>query len=275
MWRVLAGSSPSTLVPLQNSPKHGFETAISAPTGMGVFEVQALDSRGNVLSTSPTTTVPPHIGITGRTAFVSRSGTGGLPAVCDNGFTCHIVVTITAGRTVMARTGSEQIPANGGGVIYFSLTRAGRSKLAHARGRRLLVRLIGTSGKLTLNRLITLVPFSTSGAAPARNDRQSSTLQLVGLTDFVSANGVGGILAECVASTPCHTSTTVSAGGRVIATTGTELLGARDLGYLIFPLNSAGKSMLARARGNQLGAQVRISDGGASASGSISLVRFR
>ena len=256
-------------------PKNGFETAVSAPTGMGVFEVQALDSKGNVLSTSPTASVGPHIGIAGRTAFVSRSGTGGLPAVCDNGFTCHIAVTITSGRTVIARTGTEKIPGNGGGIIYFSLTGAGRSMLAHARGRRLLVRLTGNSGKLKLNRLITLIPFSTSGAAPARNASQSPSLRLVGLTDFVSSNGVGGILAECLASTPCHTRTTVSVGSTVIATTGSELLGGRGVGYLIFSLTSAGKSMLAHARGNQLGADVKISDGASSASGAVSLVQFR
>ena len=274
-WRVLAGSSPSRLAPLLTTPKQGFEMGISAPTGMGVLAVQALDSRGNVLSTSPTATVGPHIGVAGRAAFVSGSGTGGLPAVCDNGFTCHIAVTITAGRTLIARTGSEHIPANGGGIIFFSLTGAGRSMLAHARGHRLLVRLSGKSGKLSLNRLITLVPFSTSGAAPARSASQSPTLQLVGLTDFVSSNGVGGILAECLASTACHTRTTVSVGSTVVATTGTELLGARDVGYLIFSLTSAGKSMLDHARGNQLGAQVKISDGASSASGAVSLVRFR
>jgi hypothetical protein len=147
--------------------------------------------------------------------------------------------------------------------------------LAHARGHRLLVRLSGKSGKLALNRLITLVSFSTSGAAPARSDGQSSSLRLLGLTDFVSSSGVGGILAQCLGSTPCHTRTTLSVGGTVIATTGPELLGARDVGYLIFSLTSTGRSMLARARGNQLGAQVRLSDGDATASGEISLVRFR
>ena len=164
-------------------PKQGFETAVSAPTGMGTFEVQALDSGGNVLSTSPAATVGPHIGIAGRTAFVSGSGTGGLPAVCDNGFACHIAVTITAGRTVVARTGTEKIPGNGGGIIYFSLTGAGRSLLAHARGNRLLVRLNGNSGKLSLNRLITLVRFSTSGAAPAHSASQSGSLRVLGGTN--------------------------------------------------------------------------------------------
>jgi Arylsulfotransferase (ASST) len=275
-WRVLAGSSPGSLSQLTTIAKHGFETSLSAPTGQPVFEVQALDSKGHVLATSPAATAPPHIGIAGRTAFVSGNGTGGLPALCDNGSTCHISITISAGRTVIARTGAEQIPANGGGIIYFSLTGAGRSMLAHARGRRLLVRLSGHDvSKLTLNRLITLIPFSTRGSAPARKASQGASLQFVGLTDFVSSNGVGGILAECLASTPCHTRTTVSVGRTVIATTGPELLGSRDVGYLIFSLTSAGRSMLARARGNQLGAQVSISDGPASASGQVALVRFR
>ena len=275
-WRVLAGTSSSTLVPLQTSPRTNFETSISAPTGVGDFEVQALNSNGNVIGTSPMVTAKPHIGIAGRTAFVSGSGTGGLPAVCDNGRTCHIAITLTSGRTVIARTGSEQVPANGGGIIFFSLTGAGRSMLAHARGGRLLVRLTGSASKtLTLNRLITLAPFSTSGAAPARSASQSSTLRILGLSDFVSSGGTGGILAECLASTPCHTKTTVSVGNTVVASTGSELLGARDVGYLIFSLTSAGKSMLEHARGNQLGAAVTITDGGATAHGNLALVRFR
>ena len=47
------------------------------------------------------------------------------------------------------------------------------------------------------------------------------------------------------------------------------------LSYLIFTLTSAGRSMLAHAGGNQLGAAVTISDGGAAARGQVALVRFR
>jgi len=275
-WRVLAGTSANTLVPLQTANWNGFETAIAAPSGVADFEVQALGSGGNVLATSPMATAKPHIGVAGRTAFVGRGGTGGLPAICDNGRTCHVSVTATVGRTVVARTGSEQIPANGSGIIYFTLNGAGRSMLAHARGHRLLVHLSGSASKtLTLNRFITLIPFATAGATPAHTASQSSTLRILGLTDFVSSGGTGGILAECLASTPCHTKTTVSVGGTVIASTGSELLGARDVGYLIFSLTSAGRSMLAHAHGNQLGASVTITDGGATAHGNISLVGFR
>ncbi len=275
-WRVLAGPSPGSLSPLMTARKRGFETAMSAATGEPVFAVQALGSKGQVLATSGTVSVGPHIGVVGRSAFVSSGGTGALPAVCINSSTCHIAVTITVGRTVVARTGQEQIPAQAGGLIYFSLTGAGRSMLAHARGHRLLVHMTGQDvSKLRFSRFITLVPFSTSGSAPERNASQAPSLQILGLTDFVSAGGVGGILAECLASSPCHTKTTVTVGNTVVASTGSELLGAHSVGYLIFSLSSAGRSMLEHAHGNQLGAGVTISDGAATARGQVALVRFR
>jgi hypothetical protein len=275
-WRVLAGPSAGSLSQLMTARKGGFETGMSANTGMPVFEVQALGSKGQVLATSGAASVGPHIGISGRSAFVSSSGVGGLPAVCLNSSTCHIAVTITNGRTVIAKTGSEQVPAGAGGIIYFTLTGTGRSLLAHARNHRLLVHMTGQDvSTLKFSRYITLVPFSTSGAAPARTASQSPSLQILGLTDFVSSNGVGGILAQCLASTPCHTKTTVSVGKTVVASTGSELLGARSVGYLIFSLTSAGRSMLEHARGNQLGAAVTISDGPSTAHAQVALVRFR
>jgi hypothetical protein len=275
-WRLLAGQSSGTLSPLMIARKGGFETGMAASTGAPVFEVQALGSSGQVLATSGATSVGPHIGVGGRSAFVSSTGVGGLPALCAYSKTCHIAVTLTVGRTVIARTGREQVPAQGGGIIYFTLTGAGRSMLAHARRHRLLVHMTGQDvSKLSFSRFITLVPFSTSGAAPARSASQSPSLQLLGLTDFVSPGGVGGILAQCLASTPCHTKTTVSVGNTVIASTGSELLGARSVGYLIFSLTSAGRSMLAHAHGNQLGISVTISDGSSTARGQVALVRFR
>ena len=43
-----------------------------------------------------------------------------------------------------------------------------------------------------------------------------------------------------------------------IARTGRELIGADELGYLIFSLTARGKTLLAHAHGNQLGARVTI-----------------
>jgi hypothetical protein len=53
-WRVLAGSSPSTLAPTTSAPSHGFETALSAPPSAADVAVQALGAHGQVLATSAT-----------------------------------------------------------------------------------------------------------------------------------------------------------------------------------------------------------------------------
>jgi hypothetical protein len=53
-WRVLAGSSPSSLAPVLTAPKSGFETTI-APAAAGPYiAVQALDGSGAVLGVSAT-----------------------------------------------------------------------------------------------------------------------------------------------------------------------------------------------------------------------------
>jgi hypothetical protein len=55
-WRVLAGSSAGSLVPIATAPKTGFETAIPIDTSATQFAVQALDESGNVLASSPAVT---------------------------------------------------------------------------------------------------------------------------------------------------------------------------------------------------------------------------
>jgi hypothetical protein len=97
----------------------------------------------------------------------------------------------------------------------------------------------------------------------------------VGATDFVNSAGTGGILVRCRAAvSPCQVTSTVSVGRSVIARTGQEYVSAGDLGYVIFSLTASGRSMLAHAPGNQLGAQVSITDGGVTATGQIALVSF-
>ena len=128
----------------------------------------------------------------------------------------------------------------------------------------------------TNNANLTLVRFSSSGKGPARNASQSPTLQFVGLTDFVSCGRSRRDPRRlCAALSPCHVKTTVSVGNTVVASTGSEFLGANELGYLTFWLTKAGEAMLARAPGNQLGATVRITNGSTTATGQLALVRFR
>ncbi len=53
-WQLLAGSSPSALVPVASAPRGGFETAITTPAAAPYVAVQALDGAGAVLGVSRT-----------------------------------------------------------------------------------------------------------------------------------------------------------------------------------------------------------------------------
>jgi Arylsulfotransferase (ASST) len=276
-WRVLAGASPGALAPVGRSGKYGFETHIHAHSASPYFAVQAFDASGHALSTSAAEALPSHVAIYGRSAFVpSGSGVGGLPVGCFTSHPCHIKTSVWAGRTLIARTGSEYLAQNSGGLVYFRLSPTGRRLLARARTHRLAVRVTardssGARASVGLN----LVPFYTAGRGPHRTLANSPTLRIVGLTDFVSNGRVGGILSACLSNTPCHAATTLSVGHTVIARTGTEFLGANELGYLMFTLTPAGRALLARAPGNQLNARVAIRAGNASATATIALVGFR
>jgi hypothetical protein len=254
------------------------------------FAVQPLDTTGAVLATSPTVATPPHIAVFGRSAFApSGPGLGGIPVGCYRGVTCHVVTTVFAGRRTIATTGTERIGANSTGLVFFKLTAKGRSLLNHARGHRLAVnvKVQDASGTKALVKMA-LVPFTTSGRGPRRSVTQASPLRIIGGTDFVSSRGVGGILAACGSATTCAVTTEVSVGRTVIARAGRELIGADELGYLIFSLTPRGRTLLAKAQGNQLGARVTVtqttpSSGAGSvsptpttirASASIALVRF-
>lgn len=274
-WQVLGGGSPSTLVPVGGAGKRGFETSIPVHSSAPYFAARALGSAGQVLATSPVTATPAHVAMYGRSVFVSGGGFGGVPASCFAYHPCRISTTVTAGRTVIARSGNEYIGQNSAGILYFRLSSAGTRMLNQARGRRLQVRISehdvsGTTATGTL----TLVPFSTSGRGPRRGVSQSRSVRVVGLTDFVSSAGVGGILADCAQSTPCRARTTISVGRTVIARTGTEFLGANEAGYLTFSLTPAGRAMLAHAPGNQLGTQVSITTGNSTTRAQLALVRF-
>lgn len=276
-WRVLAGPSAGALSPVGGAGKRGFETHIQVHSASPYFAVQALGNSGQVLTTSPAAALAPHVAVYGRSAFVPpRSGMGGLPVGCFTNHPCHLKTSIWAGRTLVARTGSEYVRNDSGGLVFFRLSPAGRRMLSHARGRRLPVAVTvkDASGARASVRL-QLIPFYTGGPGPHRSLSSSRTLRIVGLTDFVSNGWVGGILSGCVSSRPCHVTTTLSVGRTVIAHTGSEFLGANELGYLIFTLTPAGHALLAHAAGNQLAAHLVVQAGTAKTSANIALVQFR
>ena len=260
-WRVLAGSSTTApLVGVAGTRSSGASSRIVVRSAAPAFAAQPLDTTGAVLATSRTVATPPHIAVFGRSAFVpSGSGPGAIPVGCYRGVSCHVVTTVSAGRTTIATTGREGIGANSTGLVFFKLTSKGRSLLNHARGHRLAVNVTvrdvaGTKASVKL----ALVPFTTTGSGPHRSATPAPPLRIIGRTDFVSSRGVGGVLASCGSTTACSVTTVVSIGRTVIASTGRELLGADELGYLIFSLTPRGRTLLAHARGNQLGARVTI-----------------
>ncbi len=272
-WRVLGGAGPNALISVATAPIQGAQTHITVGSEFPYFAVQALGSTGQQLASSQTVATPAHVAIYGRSAFVSPTGVGGLPAGCFTGGACHLATTIVAGRTTIASTGRELIPA--GGVVHFGLSAHGRSLLARARGHRLAVQAtMRDASGATATVPVTLIPFAVSGPAPRRAVQSSPALQIIGTSDFVFADHVGGILAGCFAGAPCSVRSALSVGRTVIANTGPEVLGANELGYLIFRLTAKGHSLLRQARGNQLATQVTITDGSATAHASIALVGF-
>jgi hypothetical protein len=277
-WRVLAGESSATLQAVGDVSPHGFETGIAVRSGDPAFQVQAIGSSGQVLGVSRVAGAGEHIGLYGRSAFVSSSsGLGGIPASCFANNPCQIVVSVTSGRTVLARSSRQALGANRSGILYFRLSPAGRRMLARSRSHRLTVSVTAQNSTGFPRSTVTasLVPFSTRGAGPHRDATSTGGLSLLGTTDFVRSDlGVGGILAACATPVPCTATMTLSVGSTVIATTGPESIGGNQVGYLDYALTAAGRSMLAHAGGNQLGAHVGLA-GDSSASGDVALVGFR
>ncbi len=275
-WQVLAGSSPVALTPLGSVSSAGASATITVHDAFPYFAVQGLGSTGIALGTSPAVATPADVAIYGHSAFVSSPGIGGVPVGCLSAAACQIAGTVTAGRTTIAATGPEWIPA-GGGVLYFSLSTAGRRLLARSSTHRMPVLIAAHSaGGPTVTSTVNLVPFVTGGRGPRRALHAAPALRLVGATDFVFAGLTGGLLAGCGGNASCTTiQTSIRAGNTTIATAGPERLGANELGYLMFKLTAPGRAMLAAASGNQLGVYATVSQPGATAHAALALVGFR
>lgn len=274
-WRVLAGTSPESLQPVADVPRRNFETAMPVHSEQPYFAVQALAASDRVLAISPSVgSGSTRLSIFGRDAFV-RGGFGGISVGCFSSKPCSVAATISAGRTVVARTGREAIGAGTGGTVFFSLSPAGRSLLARARGHQLgvSVRLSGAD-RASTKADMTLVPYATRGRGPGTSFHRSASLSILGHTAFINHGGIGGLFVSCTASVACRTVTTVRSGGTVLATTGREFVGAQDLGNVFFKLSRAGQALLARNARNQLPVQVSVTAGRDVATAQIVLTRF-
>jgi hypothetical protein len=265
-WQVLGGSSPTSFTYVAPRISATARVPMVTKNAFAYWEVQALDVNGQVLGTSLATATPAHVMIFGNSAFAPRSGLGAVPVGCTGLTSCAVTTSISRGRTTFATTNREFIPA-GGGLAYFKLTSAAQKALARAHNHQLPVnvKVRSTSGP-SATRKLTLSSFTTTNPSPTRTAGQSSQLKLIGTTEFVSHGWVGGVLAECIGTTPCRATTTLLAGRTTIAKTKTETLGAGELGYLSFSLTTAGHKLLAKTKSNQLGVTATITSPAASSS---------
>ncbi len=274
-WRTLGGSNPSALATVDNSRVTGAATRIAERSAFPYYAIQAVGSAGQVLGTSAPVGARPHVVLYGRSAFVPRTGVTGVPAGCFTGTACQLSITVTSGRTLLARSGGERLNSSGG-LVFFKLNAAGLKLLARTTSGRLPVRIAirDVSGR-SASALMNLIPFTTIGSGPRRNAAPARTLMVLGLRDFVLRGATGGILAACRGPAPCPVTVKIAAGGQTVASSTSHLIGANSAGYLSFRLTGSGRALLARAAGNQLAAKVTLSDGTASASANISLSSYR
>ncbi len=257
-WLILGGSSPTSLTWTAPAITTSTRLPMVTKNSFAYWEVEALGATGQLLGTSAVVATPAKVMIFGNSAFAPTRGLGAVPVGCVGMTSCAVTTTISSGRTTFSTTKREFIP-RGGGLAYFKLTSGAQKALAKAHNHQLAVsvKVKATSGQSTTRRL-TLSSFTTRNPSPARSTGQSSQLKLIGTTEFVSHGWSGGVLAECIGTTPCVATTTLMAGRTVVAKTKAETLGAGELGYLSFKMTTAGHKLLAKITSNQLGVTATI-----------------
>ncbi len=260
-WRTLGGSNPAALAAIARTRNRGSTTTITLHSAFPFYAVQALGSGGQVLASSQTVSTSPHLALYGHSVFVPARGLVGVPAGCFTGSACHLALTISAGRRALVQTGRERLTTSAG-LVYFQMSSTARTMLARAHGHRLPVTVRARDiSNASASSSMKLVPFVTSGAGPRHSSTAvKSPLRAIGSRAFVFRNGSGGILASCTGAAPCPVKTRITARGQTIASTGSERTGANEARYLSFRLTAAGRAMLARAKGNQLGVRVTLSE---------------
>ena len=277
-WRVLGGPTANSLHMLDaNTDSQGFETAMTLHSEPRYFAVQALGTNGQVLSTSPGHVDQRHLAIFGPSVFVhSSNGFVGIPVGCFTGSDCNLSVRLRLKGAIVGQSTATHVTGGTGAMVYVQLSSTARQALQNSSNHRILLEVTarGASG-ISTTTYQTAIPYSTSGSSPSRHVSQSSSVQVADTTGFVrSSSGAGQIMVACYAAVPCELKATLSVGGTVIASTPAEHLGVAELGAQYFQLNAAGEALLAKASGNQLAAQINLTDGSATATGQVVLIGY-
>jgi hypothetical protein len=284
---LLGGRSPTALTAIET---------VSATTKFPVklqgvyayFEVQALNSLGQVIGTSVPVQTPPSVAIFGNSAYVGAKGPVGVPVACLNSAPCQLEASIFDGKKRIAHSEISSVSRHGGQLLVPLSTQTHKLVASAINSRLPATVTVTSSSGARATRPLNLVPYTISGKAPTRRAWSSTALQILAETSFVSNAWTGGILAVCKSSTPCLATTRVTLGGVALAQPKTQTLGAGEIGYLTYQLNAKAHALLREKVGNQLGARVTVttaaptSTGGAAATAGtknatalISLESFR
>ncbi len=265
-YSLLGGPSVSALTSIE-TVSAGAKFPVTLQGVYAYFEVQALNSLGQVVGASAPVEAPPSVAIFGNSAYVGATGPVGVPVACLNTIHCQVQAAIYEGKRRIARSGISAMPRYGGQLLV-PLSPQIRRLVARAETRRLPVTVTLTSRSgATATRSLNLVPYTVKGRPPARRSWSSSTLQIIGKTSFVSNAWTGGLLAACKSSTPCVATVRVSLGGVALAPVHMQTLGAGEVGYLTYQLSARAHTLLRQTVGNQMGARVTVSTIASSSTG--------
>jgi hypothetical protein len=265
-WQVLAGSSPTSLTWVGPAASTGAPFPLVTRDAFPYYEAQAIGAAGQVLGTSAPIADPTHLVIFGSSVFAPLHGLGAVPVGCYGVSPCILKTTVYVGRTALATTGAEHLSTSTG-LAYFQLTAKAQAALHRAAHHQMPVKVkVADIAGTSVTRTLTLTSFATTNPSPPRGLSQPGQVRFVGMTDFVSHGWFGGILVSCPAGTPCPTTGTITAAGKVIASTNAATVGAGEMGYLFFLLTAAGHTLLGHTTSNQLGATVTLTSTAAGAS---------
>ena len=257
-YRILAGSSPLALAQVDSvASTTKFPVALRAV--YAYYEVQALNSLGQVVGTSAPIQTPASVAIFGNSAYVGGKGPVGIPVACQNLTPCQLEAQIFDGKRRVAHSDLTGVSARGGELLV-PMSAQTHHLVTGASGHKLpvTVTLTSASGQ-KVSRPLNLIGYTISGKAPKRRTWPGSVLQILGSTSYVSNAWTGGVLAVCRTAVPCVSTVQVTLGGAALATPGTTTIGPGEIGYLTYNLNNKGHRLLKSEPGNQLGARLTVS----------------
>jgi hypothetical protein len=255
-YAILGGASPLALGSVETlSATAKFPAKLQAVHAY--YEVQGLNSLGQVVGTSAPVQTPSSIAIFGNSAYVGARGPVGVPVACLNVSPCQLEAQIFDGTKRIAHSNISRISAHGGQLLVPLSTKT-RRLITTTRHLPVSVTVTSATGA-KVHRPLTLFTYTLSGKSPTRRTWPSSVLRILGSTSYVSNGWTGGVLAACRLSTPCVSTVQVTLDGVALSKLRTTTIGPGEIGYLTYNLNNRGHKLLRAVLGNQLGARLNVS----------------